>query len=237
MLEVEHVHPKGRGGSDRIGNLVIACWACNRDKGNRTAGEWAESIRGRSALAEGRRRGAAKIQDGQRPSLRDAAAMNAARYAIGEAMKATGISTTFSSGGRTEANRTAAGHPKAHSVDAACAGPDGGAVQLAPATPILAIEGRGRGRRQVVKTDPFGFPRTAAARINRVDGFQTGDPVRTMVPKGKYAGAHVGYLAGVRATGMMDVKTPAVRLTTKAEYLTRLAPFDGYAYSQRVVAA
>ena len=236
VLEVEHVYPKGRGGSDRVANLVIACWTCNRDKGNRTAGEWAESIRGRSKLAAGRRRRAEKIQDGQRPSLRDAAAMNAARYAVGDALKSMGLPVTFSSGGRTKANRSAAGHPKAHWIDAACVGPDGAAVQLDPATPILSIEARGRGRRQVVKTDRFGFPRGSAGRVKRVQGFQTGDPVRARVPKGKYAGHHVGYLAGVRADGRMDVQTRSGKFTTRAVHLQRLAPFDGYAYTHRVAA-
>ncbi len=38
-LQVEHLIPTSRGGSDRASNLVIACDACNKRKGKRTAEE------------------------------------------------------------------------------------------------------------------------------------------------------------------------------------------------------
>jgi len=34
ILEVDHVTPKSRGGSDNIGNLITACRECNRGKSN-----------------------------------------------------------------------------------------------------------------------------------------------------------------------------------------------------------
>jgi 5-methylcytosine-specific restriction endonuclease McrA len=39
-LQVEHLVPKSRGGSDRASNLVIACEPCNKRKGSRTAEEF-----------------------------------------------------------------------------------------------------------------------------------------------------------------------------------------------------
>lgn len=36
-LEVDHVHPRSRGGSDDPRNLVTTCWPCNRGKGARPA--------------------------------------------------------------------------------------------------------------------------------------------------------------------------------------------------------
>jgi 5-methylcytosine-specific restriction endonuclease McrA len=36
-FELEHLIPRGRGGSDRISNLVLACHACNQAKGEQTA--------------------------------------------------------------------------------------------------------------------------------------------------------------------------------------------------------
>jgi 5-methylcytosine-specific restriction endonuclease McrA len=39
-LQVEHLVPKSRGGSDRASNLVMACAACNQRKGSRTAAEF-----------------------------------------------------------------------------------------------------------------------------------------------------------------------------------------------------
>jgi 5-methylcytosine-specific restriction endonuclease McrA len=39
-LEVEHIVPRIRGGTNRVSNLTLACTACNRLKGKRTAGEF-----------------------------------------------------------------------------------------------------------------------------------------------------------------------------------------------------
>ncbi len=39
-MTVDHIIPKSRGGSDAFENLVVACWNCNDDKGNRTAEEF-----------------------------------------------------------------------------------------------------------------------------------------------------------------------------------------------------
>lgn len=36
-LEVDHIHPVSRGGSDHPSNLVATCWKCNRGKGARPA--------------------------------------------------------------------------------------------------------------------------------------------------------------------------------------------------------
>lgn len=39
-LEIEHVIPRSRGGSDRVDNLAIACHHCNNDKNTATAEEY-----------------------------------------------------------------------------------------------------------------------------------------------------------------------------------------------------
>ena len=39
-LQIEHLVPKARGGSDRVDNLTLACESCNQRKGNRTAAEF-----------------------------------------------------------------------------------------------------------------------------------------------------------------------------------------------------
>jgi 5-methylcytosine-specific restriction endonuclease McrA len=40
VLEIDHVVPVSRGGSNRVSNLVIACQTCNRKKGSMTAEEF-----------------------------------------------------------------------------------------------------------------------------------------------------------------------------------------------------
>jgi len=39
-LEVEHIVPKSRGGTDRVSNLTLSCRTCNLKKGNQTAEEF-----------------------------------------------------------------------------------------------------------------------------------------------------------------------------------------------------
>ncbi len=39
-LQIEHITPKARGGSDRVSNLTLACEPCNQRKGSQTAAEF-----------------------------------------------------------------------------------------------------------------------------------------------------------------------------------------------------
>jgi 5-methylcytosine-specific restriction endonuclease McrA len=65
-LQVEHIIPRLRGGSDRITNLTLACEACNQLKGNRTATEF----------------GFPNIQEQARHPLKDAAHVSALKTAL-----------------------------------------------------------------------------------------------------------------------------------------------------------
>ena len=39
-MEVEHIVPKTRGGSDRVSNLTLSCQPCNQKKSDQTADEF-----------------------------------------------------------------------------------------------------------------------------------------------------------------------------------------------------
>jgi hypothetical protein len=54
--------------------------------------------------------------------LKDAAAVNATRWMLWEALQDTGLPVEASSGGRTKWNRTRLGIAKTHALDAACVG-------------------------------------------------------------------------------------------------------------------
>lgn len=95
----------------------------------------------------------------------------------------------------------------------------------------LVITAKGRGTHQVVRTDKFGFPRGKAGRIKRVYGFSTGDLVRLNQPKGKYAGMYVARLAGIRATGTLDIKTAAGTISAHWKNVHLLQRNDGLAYA------
>ena len=67
--------------------------------------------------------------------------------------------------------------------------------------------------------------------MKQIRGFRTGDRVRLHQPRGKYAGVHVGRLAGVRARGDFDIKTPAGKITSSWHNFTLVQRNDGYAYA------
>jgi 5-methylcytosine-specific restriction endonuclease McrA len=193
-LQIEHIVAKARGGSNRASNLTLACACCNQRKG-------AQSIE--VFLAKDPKRLARVLAQAQRP-LKDAAAVNATRWALSTALKTTSLPVELSSGGRTKFNRSALGVPKTHALDAACVG-HVDAIE-GWLKPTLVVKCTGRGSYQRTRLDKFGFPRGYLMREKRVHGFGTGDMVRADVPKGLKAGVHTGRVA-VRASGRFNIQT------------------------------
>ena len=77
----------------------------------------------------------------------------------------------------------------------------------------------------------YGFPRTGPKQSRVVHGFQTGDIVRADVPKGVYAGTHIGRVA-VRATGKFSVTTVRSIAQSSYRYCRHLHRSDGYQYTK-----
>jgi 5-methylcytosine-specific restriction endonuclease McrA len=222
-LQIEHIQPKALGGSDRVSNLTIACRPCNEKKAAQPIGKFLAS---KPDLLK-------KIEAQARSPLRDAAAVNSARYALGNEIRAFGLATRFWSGGRTKMNRVAQGYGKDHFIDAAVVGESGANVFIKPGFIPLDIKATGRGTHQTVRTDKYGFPRGAAGRCKRVFGFQTGDMVRLVQPSGKYVGEYVGRLSGIRARGDLDIKAGNHKITANHKNYTLIQRNDGYEYSRK----
>lgn len=69
-------------------------------------------------------------------------------------------------------------------------------------------------------------------RQKQVQGFQTGDRVKAVVPKGKKAGVHVGRVA-VRKSGSFNIQTLAGAVQgISYKYCQLLQRADGYGYQQ-----
>lgn len=226
VLEVEHVVPRSRGGTDRVSNLVIACDTCNDAKGNRTPGEWAEALAGsKRKIDRVRQENCTKVQTRAKAPLKDAAAVNATRWALYRRLLATGLPVEAGTGGRTKCNRTRLGLPKAHWTDAACVGASTPEALVVERGPVVMIHAMGHGKRQRCGTDAHGFPVRHAPRRKRFMGYQTGDLVRAVISGGRHAGVHVGRVA-VRFR-------PSFKLNgfdVHPERLTLLQRADGYQY-------
>jgi 5-methylcytosine-specific restriction endonuclease McrA len=209
-FEIDHVVPRSRGGTYRVSNLVLSCHDCNRAKGDQTAAEFGHPH------VEG---------EAERP-LQDAAAVNATRFALVEALAMVGLPIGRWSGGRTRWNRDRLGIEKAHCLDALCVGEVTG-VRV-PVSRPLSITAQGRGSYRRTNVDASGFPRGYLMREKRMQGFSTGDLVRARVPERlKTGGVHVGRVA-VRGSGAFRVgKIDGI----SAKYCRVVQRADGYSYA------
>lgn len=95
----------------------------------------------------------------------------------------------------------------------------------------MIITAKGRGKHQVVRIDRFGFPRGKAGRIKRVHGFTTGDIVKLVMTKGKYAGTYIARLSGIRTTGTLDIKTAAGTVGASWKNFQLIQRNDGFDYA------
>jgi len=219
-LNIDHIHPRARGGTNRVSNLCLACIPCNQAKGARDVGEF---VTDPARLARITRQATAP--------LTDAAAVNTTRWALHRKLLATDLPVGTGSGGRTKFNRTRCGVPKSHTLDALCVG-DVTAVAGYPSR-VLVATSTGRGSYARTRSDKYGFPRLHLTRTKRHHGFATGDHVRAVVPTGGKAGTHVGRVA-VRASGKFNIAT---RLGTVQgihhRHVRLLTRADGWAYTQK----
>ena len=220
-LNLDHLQPKARGGSNRVSNLAPACVPGNTRKGARALEDF---------LAKDPKRLAAIKAQAKRP-LKDAAAVNATRWALANALKVTGLPVELASGGRTKFNRHQLSIPKTHALDAVCVG-EVGAVS-GWQKPTLAVKCTGRGSYQRTRLDKYGFPRGYLTRSKDVKGFRTGDLVRADVPaSSKKAGSYVGRVA-VRATGSFNIQTgEAIVQGVSHKHCRIIQRADGYGYSR-----
>lgn len=220
-LQIEHIQPKSKGGTNRVSNLTLACELCNTKKGNRPAKEFLKSKP--NVLA--------KILLQAKAPLKDAAAVNATRWKLLEALRTTGLLVECGTGGRTKFNRKLNGHAKTHWLDAANVGASTPGGLRADRVLPLAIKAIGHGSRQMRSVDKHGFPRGVAKFGSSIRKFRTGDLVRAKILAGKYGGVRFGRLSGIRATGHFDVATETLKFTASYKNLFQRQKADGFSYS------
>ncbi len=220
-LNLDHVHPRSRGGSDRVSNLVPACIPCNKSKDDRPVADFLSSDRVRLA----------KIKKQLKTPLKDAAAVNATRWALYRALTETGLPVSTGSGGCTKFNRKRFSMPKAHALDAVCAGNmDSITAVCGWQQPTLLITANGRGAYKRTRLTAHGFPRGYLMQSKSVHGFTTGDMVRAVVPTGKKVGEYIARVA-IRASGFFNLQmAPGVIQGISHKYCRLLQRGDGYGY-------
>ncbi|XDE62606.1 RNA-guided endonuclease IscB [Arthrospira platensis BEA 1257B] len=218
-LEVEQIQPRSKGGSDRVSNLTMACHSCNQAKGN---GDIRDFLSSQPDVLS-------RLLRQVKSPLKDAAAVNSTRWALFNALKATGLPVTTGTGGQTKFNRLRLNLPKAHWLDTACVGPVE-SLEVLTSKPLLILA-KGHGTRQMCGTNKYGFPNRHRSRRQIHKGFQTGDMVTVLVTAGKKIGSYLGRVL-CRASGSFDITTASVRVAgISHKYCQPIHRKDGYAYA------
>jgi RRXRR protein/HNH endonuclease len=183
-LQIEHIVPKTRGGSDRASNLTLACEACNVRKGTQTAEEF----------------GYPEIQAQARIPLKDAAHVSSLKTAVVQHVQTLfgneRIHPTF--GYETKYKRIQVlGLPKSHTNDAIAIACKMGEV-VKPLETVYLIRCLPRGQYQRFN-GPHSEHKCWAPRT--VQGFKLYELVK--------AKGQIGYIAGRREKGAFVIKDVA----------------------------
>ena len=217
-LQIEHIHPKSKGGSNRVSNLCLACEKCNQKKGNKPVEEF---LKKKPDLLK-------KIQFKAKKPLLDAAAVNATKNKLVKVLSNL-LPTKTATGAQTKYNRTRLKLEKQHWIDAACIG-DINNIKLLTKQP-LKIKCNGHGTRQMCRTDKYGFPARYVPRFKFVKGFQTGDIIKAIITTGKKVGEYIGRIA-TRSTGSFNISTREKLVQgISYKYCRTIHRKDGYSYA------
>ena len=218
-MQIEHIYPRAKGGSNSITNLTLSCEKCNIKKGTKDI---------KYFLKKDPTRLEKILKQAKRP-LADAAAVNTTRFSLFNVLKQTGLPIETGSGGLTKFNRTQQKLPKTHWLDAACVGRSIPILNIKGVKPLL-ITANGHGTRQSCRTDKYGFPNRHCSRTKFHFGFQTGDIVKAVVTTGKKVGEYLGRIA-TRATGNFNISTKSGLVQgISHKYCKHIHKKDGYSY-------
>lgn len=175
-LEVDHIVPRSRGGSNRPDNLVAACHSCNAEKGNRTAFEY----------------GHPKVAKRAKRPLRAAAHTQAGKTATLEALaEIAPVETTY--GYVTKLDREAMGLPKTHYFDAVAIASTGEPVIALPDYEAMRAVTRGAYRQRKGSRSHL-----VASLPGEMFGYRQWD--RVSLPDGRE-----GFVKGRRSSGHFAV--------------------------------
>ncbi|NEO80189.1 RNA-guided endonuclease IscB [Moorena sp. SIO4G3] len=166
-LQIEHIHPKSKGGSGRVSNLCLACEKCNQRKGNKPVEDF---LKKKPKLLQ-------KIKTKAKQPLKDAAAVNATRNKLVKVLREV-KSVTTGTGAQTKYNRTKLGLPKQHWIDAACVG-DIETLVLKTSQPLL-VTCFGQGGRQKAALNKYGYP-IRHNPLKSIKGWCSGDIAKNLL--------------------------------------------------------
>ena len=207
-LQIEHIHPRAKGGTNRVSNLCLACEPCNTRKGTKSVEVF---------LAKKPEVLKQILAQAKRP-LKDAAAVNVSRWALFNALKETGLHVSVGTGGRTKWNRARFGVAKTHWLDAACVGVMN-SINVLISKPLI-VTCRGQGGRRKAVLNKLGYPKQHR-QLKPIHGWRNGDVAKF---KGKL------YSVTPRVTGRFEISGHGKPTSKPIAKLVRVHRMDAYKY-------
>lgn len=219
--EIDHIVPRANGGTDSSYNLTPTCRACNQMKSNLSLKDFGKLVGKDFSRLEPRK------------LPKDAAIVQIARNYTIRKIKEIMPNTISYGSWLTKYNRDELGLPKEHYYDALSVGEIPNKFNFLT-DKVLQISAKGRGSRQMCRVDKYGFPRTSPKGSKFVEGFQTGDMVKAIVPTGlKKGGEYLGKVA-VRSSGYFNIQTKTKTIQGIGhKYCHIIQRSDGYLYNYK----
>lgn len=204
-LTIDHIVPRGSGGTDRVDNLATSCYTCNQEKGNLTATEF----------------GYPEVQKRVRKSFKHAAHVGAIKtHLVHKLSQRWPVALTYGYLTRIK-RRDHLKLPKCHAWDAVAASLRWDEVAQS-VSPIYVGKVRARGCRQKYNTQPVKATHSQKPEYIESKGWfikrerNTECVARdgTVYRKGDRIEAHVGndnkvrgYISALFSTGRLKIKT------------------------------
>jgi hypothetical protein len=229
-LNLDPVISRSKGGSDRASNLVRASIPSNQNKGAKDMKDFlAKDPSPLERILKQAKQSLAK------QLLKDAARVNAPRWALYGALQLPGLPVSVGTGGRTKFNRHRFFIPKTHALDAVSVGNMDTVVEIAGAKQsAFDITAYGRGAYQRTRLTRKLFPRSTLMRSKSVHGFEIADRAKAVVPNGKKQETYPGRVA-VRETGSLNLKTSTATVEgINHKHCRLIQRGDGYGLSPRL---
>ena len=203
ILEIDHVRPKSKKGSDKLSNLVASCRQCNIAKGSMTLDQWAKRLQASPCELDKKRLSSLKhikkrsdIKKGFQYSALTQSYKSYLLHELAQRHKDKRFSTTY--GYATKFARKAMGLEKSQINDAMVIASEG---RMFPTPKYYLLERCLKKRRAAEYISPHkeGTPVVRRPWSNAKYGFRLWDKVE--------AEAKQGYVAALRESGSFRVHT------------------------------
>jgi len=203
VLEIEHIFPQSKGGTDKVSNLTISCRGCNEAKGSLTLDQWEKVLHSSPGEISAKRlknipaiKKQSKLKKG---FVYSALTQSYKNYLLSKLRKDFVVEVTF--GAKTKYHRNQLGLPKSQINDAFVIASEGKSFRM-PKLYILEKQVKKRYPHDYISSPKKGQPIVKRKREPEMFGFRLWDLVRCNHSKN---GDVIGYIQGRRSSGSFAI--------------------------------